>query len=94
VPGVALVRGHHLRLERDGDRVRLITKGGPNWTDRYPWIVEAALKNMHPQFVTDGEAVVLGIDGVADFNALHSRNYIQLEDEDMADVATTMRRAG
>jgi ATP-dependent DNA ligase len=31
-----------------------------NWADRYPWIVEAALKNRHRQFVIDGEAVVLG----------------------------------
>ena len=53
--------GYRLRLERDGDRVRLITKGGYNWTDRYPWIVEAALKNRHRQFVIDGEAVVLGV---------------------------------
>ena len=30
--------GYRLRLERDGDRVRLITKGGYNWADRYPWI--------------------------------------------------------
>lgn len=37
--------GYRLRLERDDDRVRLITKSGYNWTDRYPWIVEAALKN-------------------------------------------------
>jgi ATP-dependent DNA ligase len=37
--------GYRLRLERDGDRVRLITCGGHNWADRYPWIVEAALKN-------------------------------------------------
>jgi len=27
------------------------------------------------QFVIDGEAVVLGVDGVADFNALHSRKH-------------------
>jgi ATP-dependent DNA ligase len=53
--------GYRLRLERDGDRVRLITKGGHNWTDRYPWIVEAALKNRHRQFVIDGEAVVLAL---------------------------------
>jgi bifunctional non-homologous end joining protein LigD len=33
---------YRLQLERDGDRVRLITKGGYNWTNRYPWIVEAA----------------------------------------------------
>jgi ATP-dependent DNA ligase len=64
--------GYRLRLERDGDRVRLITKGGYNWTDRYPWIVKAALKNQHRQFVIDGEAAVLGVDGVSDFGALHS----------------------
>jgi ATP-dependent DNA ligase len=29
---------YRLRLERDADRVRLITRGGYNWTDRYPWI--------------------------------------------------------
>jgi bifunctional non-homologous end joining protein LigD len=62
--------GYRLRLERDGDLVRLITRGGYNWTDRYPWIVEAALKNRVKQFVIDGEAVVLGVDGVADFDAL------------------------
>jgi bifunctional non-homologous end joining protein LigD len=26
-------------------------------------------------FVLDGEAVVLGVDGIADFNALHSRQH-------------------
>lgn len=36
---------YRLRLERDGDRVRrLITRGGYDWTKRYPWIVEAARK--------------------------------------------------
>jgi bifunctional non-homologous end joining protein LigD len=49
--------GYRLRLERDGDRVRMLSKGGYDWTSRYPWI----------------EAVVLGVDGVSDFNALHSR---------------------
>jgi bifunctional non-homologous end joining protein LigD len=48
--------GYRLRLERDGDSVRLITKGGYNWTNRYR-IVEAALKNRFKQFVIDGEAV-------------------------------------
>jgi ATP-dependent DNA ligase len=36
--------------------VRLITRGGYHWTDRYPWIVEAALKNRQKRFVIDGEA--------------------------------------
>jgi bifunctional non-homologous end joining protein LigD len=29
--------GYRLRLERDGDRVRLITRGGYDWTSRFPW---------------------------------------------------------
>ena len=65
--------GYRLRVERDGDRVGLITRGGHDWTKRFPWIVQAALKNRRSQFVIDGEAVILGVDGVSDFNALHSR---------------------
>ena len=67
--------GYRLRLERDGERVRLITRGGYNWTDRYPWIVAAARKVRQKQFVLDGEAVILGVNGISDFNALHSRQY-------------------
>jgi len=64
--------GYRLRLERDGDNLRLITRGGHDWTSRYPWIVEAARKVRQQRFVLDGEAVILGLDGVSDFNALHS----------------------
>jgi ATP-dependent DNA ligase len=65
--------GFRLRVERDGDRVRLIiTRGGYNWTKRFPWIVEAALKNRQKRFVIDGEAVILGVDVISDFDALHS----------------------
>jgi bifunctional non-homologous end joining protein LigD len=73
--------GYRLRVEREGNRVRLITRGGYDWTKRFPWIVEAALKNRRSQFVIDGEAVILGVNGVSDFNALHSRkqnNEVQL----------------
>jgi bifunctional non-homologous end joining protein LigD len=95
--------GYRLRLERDGNRVRLITKGGYNWTSRYPWIVEAALKNRHKQFVIDGEAVVLGVDGVAGFNALHSRRHedevqlyafdvLALDGEDLRGLPLSMRK--
>lgn len=65
--------GYRLRVERQRKTVRLFTRNGHNWTDRFPWIVQAALKNREQQFVIDGEAVVLGVDGVSDFNALHSR---------------------
>jgi bifunctional non-homologous end joining protein LigD len=62
--------GFRLIVHRDGDHVRLTARGGHDWAKRYPWIVEAVLKNR--QFVLDGEAVVLGADGISDFNALHS----------------------
>jgi ATP-dependent DNA ligase len=95
--------GYRLRLERDGDRVRLITRGGYNWTGRYPWIVESALKNRIKQFVIDGEAVVLGVDGVADFDALHSRKHdhevqlycfdiLALDGDDLRGLPLSMRK--
>ena len=37
--------GYRLIVARDGDRVRLFTCNGHDWTSRYPWIVESALKN-------------------------------------------------
>ncbi|WP_456770791.1 ATP-dependent DNA ligase [Bradyrhizobium sp. USDA 4448] len=45
--------GYRLRVERNGRDVRLITKGGHNWTSRFPWIAEAALKNRERQFIID-----------------------------------------
>jgi bifunctional non-homologous end joining protein LigD len=67
--------GYRLIVVRDGKRVRLFTRNGHDWTDRYPWIVESALKNRTSSFVIDGEAVLLGVDGVSDFNGLHSRRH-------------------
>jgi ATP-dependent DNA ligase len=95
--------GYRLRVERNGDRVRLITRNGYDWTDRYPWIVESALKNRIKQFVIDGEAVVLGVDGVPDFNALHSRKHdeevqlyafdiLTLDGEDLRPLPLSLRK--
>ena len=67
--------GYRLIVHRDGARVRLFTRNGPDWTGRYPLIVEAALKNRQTSFVIDGEAVLLGVDGISDFNGLHSRKH-------------------
>jgi ATP-dependent DNA ligase len=67
--------GYRLMVERKGDRVRIITRMGFDWTDRYPLIVEAALARRSKSFVLDGEGVVSGPDGVADFAMLHSRQH-------------------
>jgi hypothetical protein len=55
--------------------VRLFTRNGNDWTTRYPLIIEAALRNRQTSFVIDGEAVLLGVEGISDFNGLHSRKY-------------------
>ena len=89
-------------MERDGDRVRLITRGY-DWTRRYPWIVEAAVRNGVKQFAIDGEAVILGVDGISDFNALHSgkQNHevqlcafdrLALDGEDQRKLPLSMRK--
>jgi ATP-dependent DNA ligase len=67
--------GYRLIVQREGDRVRLFTRRGYDWSDRFPLIVEAALKLRSRSFVIDGEAVVLDADGRSDFDALHSRKH-------------------
>jgi bifunctional non-homologous end joining protein LigD len=52
--------------------VRLFTRRGYDWTDRYPAI--GRCRHQAAGAVTlDGEAVVCGVDGVAVFGALHWR---------------------
>ncbi|MCG2631055.1 DNA ligase [Bradyrhizobium sp. WYCCWR 13023] len=67
--------GYRMLVIREDKRVRLLSRNGLDWTKRFPWIVEAALKNRQKHFAIDGEAVMLGVDGVSDFNALHSRKH-------------------
>jgi bifunctional non-homologous end joining protein LigD len=66
--------GYRMLVIRTIERVRLLSRNGLNWTARSPWIARAALKNRQQHFVLDGEAAALGVDGISDFNALHSRN--------------------
>ena len=64
--------GYRLIVQREGKRVRLLTRRGYDWSDRYPLIAEAALRLRKQSFVIDGVAVVLGPDGISDFEGLHS----------------------
>ena len=51
------------------------SRNGYDWSQRFPLIAEAALRNRRGSFVIDGEAVLLGVDGRSDFNGLHSRQH-------------------
>jgi bifunctional non-homologous end joining protein LigD len=53
--------GFRLIVHRDGDRVRLLTRNDHDWSGRYPWIVESALKNRSRHFVIDGECSSIGV---------------------------------
>jgi bifunctional non-homologous end joining protein LigD len=57
--------GYRLIVRRDGDTVRLFTRRGHDWTERYPAIAGAAAKLRAKSFTLDGEAVVWGPDGLA-----------------------------
>ena len=64
--------GYRLQIHvRDG-RVRLYTMNGNDWTKRYPRIVEEAARLRAP-LIIDAEVVHLSSNGIADFDALHSR---------------------
>jgi bifunctional non-homologous end joining protein LigD len=66
------IKHHGFRLiaRREGPAVRLFTRRGCGWTDRYPTIAAAAGKLRARSFTMEGEAVVVGADGIAVFDAL------------------------
>jgi len=96
--------GYRLIVQRVGKRVRLFTRNGYDWSERYPLIVEAALRNRNTSFVIDGEAVLLGVDGISDFDGLHSRKHdgevqfyafdcLVSDGEDIRKLPLSMRKA-
>jgi ATP-dependent DNA ligase len=56
-----------------GWRVRCFTRNGHHWADRFPAIVDAALRIKASSFLIDGEAVIARDDGMSDFRALRSK---------------------
>ena len=64
--------GYRMQVHvRDG-RVKLYTMNAADWTKRYPRIVEQAAR-IKGSAIIDAEVVWLDADGVAQFDALHSR---------------------
>ncbi len=67
--------GYRLMVRRTPQGVRIKTRNGYDWTDRFPVIIEAATKLRATSFVIDGQGVILPDDGVSDFDRLHSRRH-------------------
>src|SRR4051794_10085291 len=60
----------NLLVRKERARVRCFTRGGHDWADRFPAIVEAAKRLRSESFMIDGEALICRPDGVSDFDAL------------------------
>src|SRR5690348_3547505 len=67
--------GYRLMVRRTPIGVRIRTRNGYDWTDRFPVIVDAASKLNATSFVIDGEGVILRPDGVSEFDRLHARGH-------------------
>jgi bifunctional non-homologous end joining protein LigD len=55
--------------------VKFCTRRGYDWSDRFPWIIEAVGRLRIQSAVFDGEAVICGKNGVSDFDKLHARRH-------------------
>ena len=64
--------GYRLAIHREPDRVRILTRGGHDWSHRFPNLVEAAQQLETGGFILDGEAVVLDAAGQPSFSALQA----------------------
>ena len=64
--------GFRFICRRDGDRVRVFSRRGRDWTDRVPLIAEALQKLRVKSVTIDGEGVVCRPDGVSDFDRLRA----------------------
>jgi bifunctional non-homologous end joining protein LigD len=64
--------GYRLAVHIDRRDVRIITRGGHDWTHRFPSIAVAARQLSVHAAILDGEAVVLDHSGRSDFGALQT----------------------
>ncbi|PVE50196.1 non-homologous end-joining DNA ligase [Rhizobium rhizogenes] len=62
--------GYRIAVHIELGKVRILTRGGHDWTHRFPTIAAAALKLPVASAIIDGEAVVMDAEGRSDFSLL------------------------
>jgi ATP-dependent DNA ligase len=65
--------GFRLLARRGAERVRLFTRKGNDWTERFPLVVEALQALKATTCLIDGEAISCTEAGLADFDGLRNR---------------------
>jgi bifunctional non-homologous end joining protein LigD len=64
--------GFRFICRREGDRIRMFSRRGHDWTDRVPRIVDTFAKLPATSVTLDGEGVACCPDGVTDFELLRA----------------------
>jgi bifunctional non-homologous end joining protein LigD len=68
--------GYRMIVRKAGDEIRLFTRNGYDWTGRFPAIAAAAERLKADSFTIDGEAVVIGPNGLSRFDELRHGNSV------------------
>ena len=95
--------GFRLLARRAGSAWCLRTRGGFDWSGRYPRIVRSVLNLSVSSVTMDGEVAILTQDGVGDFGTLHGRtndawaillafDLLEIEGEDLRDQPLVERK--
>jgi bifunctional non-homologous end joining protein LigD len=96
--------GYRMIVRRDGERVRLYSRKAIDWTARLSAIANGAGRLKAKSFTLDGEAVVVGPDGLTDFEALRRRgagdvavlyafDLMELDGDDLRSLPIETRKA-
>ncbi|WP_246717791.1 non-homologous end-joining DNA ligase [Rhizobium ruizarguesonis] len=64
--------GYRVHVHIEPDRVRVLTRGGHDWSHRFPAIVNAAMDLGPATIILDGEAVMFDEAGRSDFSLLQA----------------------
>jgi bifunctional non-homologous end joining protein LigD len=60
--------GFRIVARKEGDKVRLVTRNGHDFTERYPRIVDSIRSLPTKSCIVDGEAIVVNDDGLSIFD--------------------------
>jgi ATP-dependent DNA ligase len=97
--------GFRILARRNGDSVRLYTRHGTNFADRFPRIVEAVESLPVRSCMIDGEAIVVDANGLSVFDLIRYRQHdsaavlcafdlIELDGEDLRQKPIEERKHG
>jgi bifunctional non-homologous end joining protein LigD len=95
--------GYRIIVRREGASVRLWTRKAVDFTDRFPTIAAAAARIKAKSFTIDGEAVVIGVDGLSRFDELrraegarvaflYAFDFLELDSADLREQPLLARR--